>query len=205
MAEAFKNGCQQVRMIDFIALLYKKYKVLNRLNENESQHLQAEIVGLLVDQDQNVDRETFEDINAKIGFEAFLLELLGNVINHSPFKNQYELSRNLDTIASSLKKEQEDIQKRLKLVERKEEKLKAAQEQLLSVCKQKVNQLETEALKKIAAKEAEVKKTITALLERVKAKEKIVVEKYEGIKAQRQALLRLAEREQALNEKCKYI
>lgn len=205
MAEAFKNGCQQVRMIDFIALLYKKYKVLNRLNENESQHLQAEIVGLLVDQDQNVDRETFEDINAKIGFEAFLLELLGNVINHSPFKNQYELSRNLDTIASSLKKEQEDIQKRLKLVERKEEKLKAAQEQLLSLCKQKVNQLETEALKKIAAKEAEVKKTITALLERVKAKEKIVVEKYEGIKAQRQALLRLAEREQALNEKCKYI
>lgn len=53
------------------------------------------------------------------------METLGNVIQRNPFKNQFELNRNLSTITETLKKEQDDLLKRQKMLERKEEKLKA--------------------------------------------------------------------------------
>lgn len=55
-------------MIDFVGYLYKKHKVLNKLNEKESRDFQTEIVNLLVDANQNVDRQTLDEINSNIGF-----------------------------------------------------------------------------------------------------------------------------------------
>lgn len=49
MADLFKNGNETVKMLDFVTSLYKKYKVLNRLSEQESKTFQQEIVSLLVD------------------------------------------------------------------------------------------------------------------------------------------------------------
>ena len=98
MTDLFKNSNQTVRMLDFVNVLYKKYKVLNKLSEGESREFQSQIVKLLVDGDQNVDRETYEDIVRNIGFQNFVLEVLGNVVNRTPFINQYELNRNLDAI-----------------------------------------------------------------------------------------------------------
>ena len=48
MTELLKNG-NDVKMIDFLKAIQKKYKVLNRLNETESRDFQAELVNLLVD------------------------------------------------------------------------------------------------------------------------------------------------------------
>jgi septal ring factor EnvC (AmiA/AmiB activator) len=93
---------------------------------------------LLVDGNQNVDRDTYEDIVRNIGFENFVLEILGNVVNRNPFKNQYELNRNLDEIAEKIKKSQEELQKKQKVLDRREEKIKTAEEQLLTICKQKI-------------------------------------------------------------------
>ena len=33
MTDLFKNSNQTVRMLDFVNILYKKYKVLNKLSE----------------------------------------------------------------------------------------------------------------------------------------------------------------------------
>ena len=76
-------------MIDFIALLYKKYQVLNKLTEGQSRQFQSQVVRLLVDANQDVDRQTYEDIDKNIGFELFILQVLGDVLNRTPFKNQF--------------------------------------------------------------------------------------------------------------------
>ena len=72
-----------------------------------------------------------------------MLEILGNVVCRSPFKNQYELNRNLDSIAEKIKKNQEDLAKKQKVLERREEKIKSAEEQALNTCKQKILTLES--------------------------------------------------------------
>jgi hypothetical protein len=56
MNDIFKTRSEEVKMIDFVGYLYKKHKVLNKLNEKESRDFQTEIVNLLVDANQNVDR-----------------------------------------------------------------------------------------------------------------------------------------------------
>ncbi len=49
MNDKFKNEGEAVKMIDFIRSLHKKYKILNKLSEIESNDFQTEIVNLLVD------------------------------------------------------------------------------------------------------------------------------------------------------------
>jgi hypothetical protein len=46
--------------------------------------------------------------------------MLAKVISRSPFKNQFELNRNLATITENIKREQEEMQKKQKVLERKE-------------------------------------------------------------------------------------
>ena len=49
MTELLKNSTGPVKMLDFIRHLYKRTKILNKLNEKESRDFQEELVRLLVD------------------------------------------------------------------------------------------------------------------------------------------------------------
>ena len=42
--------------------------------------------------------------------------MLGKTICRNPFKNQFELNKNLATIAENLKKEQDELQKKQKVL-----------------------------------------------------------------------------------------
>jgi hypothetical protein len=128
-------------MFDFISDIYKRIKVLNKLSEQESLDFQREVVTLLVDSKENVDREIFASVVEQQGVEGFILEVLAKVINRNPFKNQFELSRNLATITESIKKDQEELQKRQKILERKEEKLRSIEDSLMGTIKQKMQAL----------------------------------------------------------------
>jgi hypothetical protein len=128
-------------MFDFISDIYKRIKVLNKLSEQESLDFQREVVTLLVDSKENVDREIFTSVVEQQGVEGFILEVLAKVINRNPFKNQFELNRNLVTITESIKKDQEELQKRQKILERKEEKLRSIEDSLMGTIKQKMQAL----------------------------------------------------------------
>ena len=45
---------EPTKMIDFVSLLYKKYTVLNRLSEEESNKFQTEVISLLIDENENL-------------------------------------------------------------------------------------------------------------------------------------------------------
>ena len=61
---------------------------------------------LLVDGDENVDQEAYSKYTKKAGIEGLILELLANVMQRNPFKNQFELNKNLALLTEKFKKDQ---------------------------------------------------------------------------------------------------
>jgi len=41
MTDIFENGREEIKMLDFMKNLYKKYKVLNQLSDRESNKFQS--------------------------------------------------------------------------------------------------------------------------------------------------------------------
>lgn len=54
---------------------------------------------LLVDENENVDIRLYKDVVHSIGLDAFVLDVLSKSINRSPFSNQYEMKKNISSIA----------------------------------------------------------------------------------------------------------
>lgn len=67
MSYSLKKDDYPTKMIDLVKAIYKRFKVLNRLSEKESNDFQKEVVTLLVDSDENVDQEIFNNILSDIG------------------------------------------------------------------------------------------------------------------------------------------
>ena len=61
---------------------------------------------MLIDEDECVDSELYEETVEKIGLGTFVLEVLGIVVQkRNKFKNQHEMNRNLEEIAKELEKQ----------------------------------------------------------------------------------------------------
>jgi hypothetical protein len=62
---------------------------------------------LLVDGDENVDQDAFNKHTKKGGIDRLILELLAKIMQRNPFKNHFELNKNLALLTEKFKKDQE--------------------------------------------------------------------------------------------------
>ncbi len=70
---------------------------------------------MLIDENECVDADLYQETVEKIGLGTFVLEVLGTVVQkRNKFKNQYEMNRNLEEIAKELEKQRADMLKRKK-------------------------------------------------------------------------------------------
>ena len=58
----------------------------------------------------------YQDVITNIGIDAFVLDVLEKSMNRSYFCNQYELKKNIGSIADNLEIQAKEVTKKMKIV-----------------------------------------------------------------------------------------